>query len=177
MRTRGSHRRCLCSPHGLVLHVINRARLRNTLPIHPPEQTISSRYGTSSQCQTQMGVSPWRNISEQKENFLQLGLHLFCSFSMFFHLHPALFFSLFPFLTGLSLQTSPNFHKERNCFQVGIKQTRSLEKIKNNEFLSVGLLARPSLLLPPFISLQKKKNKSLLIPLEPCLQIHLRCML
>lgn len=90
---------------------------------------------------------------------------------------PCSFFSLLPFLTGLSLQTSPNFHKERNCFQVGIKQTRSLEKIKNNEFLSVGLLARPSLLLPPFISLQKKKNKSLLIPLEPCLQIHLRRML
>jgi len=88
-------------------------------------------------------------------------------------LPPAPFFPLFPFLTGPSLQVSPDFQKERSGFQVGIKQTRSLEKIKNNEFLSVGLLARLSLPLPPFISLQKKKNKSLLIPLEPCLQIRL----
>lgn len=82
-------------------------------------------------------------------------------------------FLTFPFLTGPSLQAFPNFHKERNCFQVGIKQTRSLEKIKNNEFLSERLLARLSLPLPLFFSLQKKKNKSLLIPLEHCIQICL----
>lgn len=106
--------------------------------------------------------------------FSQLGLYLFCLFSMFLLFTQLLFF---PFLSGPCLQISPNFHKERNCFQVRIKQTRSLEKIKNNEFLSVGLLAHRSLVLPPFISLQKKENKSLLIPVEPCLQINLQCML
>lgn len=65
-----------------------------------------------------------------------------------------------PFLTGPSLQTSPDFHKEINCFQVRKKQTRSLEKIKNNEFLSAGLrahLSHPS----PLSSHSRKRRKQI----------------
>lgn len=99
-----------------------------------------------------LGPAPDGCFSSQKQ-FFQLSSHLFSFSSMLLLFAPL----PFPFLTGLNLQILPNFRKKRNCFQVRLKQTRSLEKIKNNEFLSLGLFACLSPRLPPFISLQKRK--------------------
>lgn len=133
----------------------------SALPVYPQGSSpchrrppTSPRYGTSSRCQARTGVSACRNIGEQTRVF-QLVLHLFC-FPCFFS-SPRSLFLTFPFLAGPSLRASPNFHKGRNCFQVGIKQTRSLEKIKNNEFLSERLLS-PLPPLPPF-QLTPEKEK------------------
>lgn len=80
-----------------------------------------------------------------------------------------------------SLQIFLNFHiRSNHLFQARIKQTRSLKKVKINEVVLLDLL--PLYLgfpIPPtpstFISLCKKKTKSLLIPLELLLLLCLRC--
>lgn len=133
-----------------------------------PIQTHSSHPSPQHQQispDTVLGLSPAPDGCFSLEKSFLTCSHLFSLFS-----------ALLLFAQHISLSHWPQspdisqISQERNCFQVRIKQTRSLEKIKNNEFLSAGLLARLSPRLPLFISLQKKKNKSLLIPLELFLQ-------
>lgn len=106
---------CTCACTGLSSQYDAKGPIQPQSCRPPHEhQPISPRYGSSSRHQAQMGLSPWRNISEQKENLFQLSSHLFSMFLLFTQL---LFFPFFPFSLAPVSRYLQTFTRKETAFK------------------------------------------------------------